>query len=151
MTSTDQATFRTVLWAAGGNNVGIVVPEGVVAGFGRGRRVPVVVTVDGGHTYRTTIASMGGRLLISFNAATRAATGRGAGDEVEVRLVVDDQPRTVDVPADLAEALARDEAAAAAWAGLSPSARKAHVTSIEGAKAAATRGRRLDKVLASLR
>ena len=76
MAETSQ-TFRTTLWAAGGNNVAIVVPEEVVAGFGRGKRVPVVVTIDGGYQYRNTIASMGGQFLLSFNAATRRAEPRG--------------------------------------------------------------------------
>ncbi|MGB8383623.1 MAG: DUF1905 domain-containing protein, partial [Dermatophilaceae bacterium] len=40
-------TFRTILEATGGNNVGIVVPDEVVSAFGRGKRVPVSVTVDG--------------------------------------------------------------------------------------------------------
>lgn len=148
---TTSATFRTTLWAAGGNNVGIVVPEEVVAGFGRGKRVPVVVTVDGDHSYRTTIASMGGRFLVSFNTATRAATGRGAGDEIEVRLDVDDAPRTVEVPEALAAALSRDEAAAAAWAGLSVSRQKVHALAVEGAKTDETRERRVEKVLEALR
>ena len=82
-------SFRTVLEATGGNNVGIVVPEAVVLGFQRGKRVPVIVTIDGGYTYRTTIGVMGGRYLISFNAETRKQTGRGAGDEVEVEVVAD--------------------------------------------------------------
>ena len=50
-------SFRTTLFAAGGNNVGIVVPDEVVAAFGRGKRVPVLVTIDGDHQYRTTITS----------------------------------------------------------------------------------------------
>jgi hypothetical protein len=83
------ATFRTVLEATGGNNVGIVVPEDVVLAFGRGKRVPVVVTIDGDYTYRTTIGVMGGRHLVSFNAETRKRTGRGAGDEIDVELTVD--------------------------------------------------------------
>jgi hypothetical protein len=145
-----EATFRTTLWAAGGNNVGIVVPEDVVLGFGRGKRVPVEVTVDGGHTYRTTIASMGGRYLVSFNAATRAATGRGAGDEVEVRLRVDDAPRTVEVPPALAAALADDPAATVAWGALSPSRQRAHAESVAGARTDETRARRVEKVLAAL-
>jgi Domain of unknown function (DUF1905) len=82
-------SFRTVLEATGGNNVGIVVPEDVVLGFHRGKRVPVIVTIDGGYTYRTTIGVMGGRYLISFNAETRKQTGRGAGDEVEVEVLAD--------------------------------------------------------------
>ena len=81
--------FRTVLEPTGGNNVGIVVPEDVVMSFERGKRVPVVVAVNGDYTYKTTIGVMGGRYLVSFNAETRKQTGRGAGDEVEVELTVD--------------------------------------------------------------
>ena len=147
---TTSSTFRTTLWASGGNNVGIVVPEDVLQGFGRGTRVPVVVTIDGGHTYRTTIASMGGRFLVTFNAATRAATGRGAGDEVEVRLEVDDAPRTVEVPPLLAEAFATHPAAADAWATLSYSRQRAHAESVAGARTSETAARRVEKVLAAL-
>jgi hypothetical protein len=149
--ASDTQTFRTTLFAAGGNNVGIEVPESVVAAFGRGKRVPVVVTIDGGYQYRNTIASMGGRYLISFNAQTRAATGRGAGDEVEVRLDVDDAPRVVDVPESLAAALADDTAAAAVWQALSYSKQRAHAESITSAKTDATRKTRVEKVLAALR
>jgi hypothetical protein len=150
MAETSQ-TFRTTLWAAGGKNVGIVVPAAVVEAFGRGKRVPVVVTIDDGYQYRNTIASMGGQFLISFNAETRAQTGRGAGDEVEVRLDVDDAPRVVDVPAELAVELRRDAAAKAAWDKLSFSHQRAHAESITGAKAEATRARRVAKVLEALR
>ena len=143
--------FRTTLWASGGNNVGIVVPDDVVTAFDRGKRVPVVVTIDGGYQYRSSIVSMGGQFLISFNAETRKATGRGAGDEVEVRLDVDDAPRTVDVPEDLAAELAGDDAARAAWEKLSYSRQRAHAESITGAKAADTRARRVAKVLDALR
>ena len=144
-------TFRTTLWAAGGNNVGIVVPDDVVAAFERGKRVPVVVTIDDGYQYRNTIASMGGQFLISFNSETRAATRRGAGDEVEVRLDVDDAPRVVEVPEDLAAELAADVTAKAVWDALSYSRQRAHAESITGAKAADTRARRVAKVLADLR
>jgi len=150
MTETSQ-TFRTVLAAGGGNNVGIVVPEDVVLAFGRGRRVPVVVTIDGGYQYRNTIASMGGQYLISFNAETRTATGRGAGDEVEVRLDLDDAPRVVEVPDDLGAELAQDDVAKAAWDKLSYSRQRAHAESITGTKVAETRARRVTKVLAALR
>jgi Domain of unknown function (DUF1905)/Bacteriocin-protection, YdeI or OmpD-Associated len=144
-------TFRTTLHAAGGNNVGIVVPDDVVAAFDRGKRLPVVVTIDGGYRYRNSIASMGGRFLLSFNAETRKATGRGAGDEIEVRLDVDDAPRTVEVPDDLAAELAQDEGARGAWEKLSYSKQRGHADSITGAKAADTRARRVAKVLDALR
>ena len=143
-------SFQTTLWSGGGNNVGIVVPEEVVQSFGRGKRVPVVVTIDGGFSYRNTIASMGGRYLISFSSDIRAATGRGAGDEVEVTPEIDDAPRTVDVPSALADALAADPAAAAAWPTLSYSKQKAHALSVDGAKTDDTRVRRVQKVIDAL-
>lgn len=119
--------------------------------FGRGTRVPVVVTIDDGYEYRNTIASMDGKLLISFNAETRRATGRGAGDEVEVRLRVDDAPRVVEVPPDLEVELAGDDVAKTAWDGLSSSKQRAHVESITGAKTPDTRAKRVAKVLEALR
>ncbi|HRE01439.1 MAG TPA: YdeI/OmpD-associated family protein, partial [Ilumatobacteraceae bacterium] len=144
------ATFRTRLWAAGGNNVAIVVPEEVVLGFNRGKRVPVVVTIDGAYSYRNTIASMGGQYLISFNAATRKATGRGAGDEVEVTLEADEQPRVVEVPEPLAAALAEDPQAARAWAALSYSHQRQHAEAITSAKTDETRARRVAKTIEAL-
>jgi bacteriocin resistance YdeI/OmpD-like protein/uncharacterized protein DUF1905 len=143
-------TFTTTLLAGGGNNVGIGVPEDVVLAFARGKRVPVVVTIDGGYTYRNTVAPMGGRFMISFSSETRAATGRGAGDEVEVRLEIDDAPRTVDVPPVLADAFKTAPAAAERWAALSYSKQKAHALSVEGAKTDETRDRRVAKVVAEL-
>lgn len=144
-------TFRTVLEPTGGNNVGIVVPDEVVSAFGRGKRVPVSVTVDGVYTYSTSIASMGGRFLASFNAETRAATGRGAGDEIEVRLEVDESPRAVGIPDVLQAALDSVPGADAAWKSLSYSNQKAYALSVSSAKTEETLQRRLTKVLDSLR
>jgi uncharacterized protein YdeI (YjbR/CyaY-like superfamily) len=110
----------------------------------------VVVTIDRGFTYRNTIASMGGRYLISFSSEVRAATGRRAGDEVEVTLAVDDATRTVDVPSALADALATDPVAAAAWATRSYSKQRAHALSVEQAKTDDTRVRRVQKVIDAL-
>ncbi len=144
-------TFRAVLEPTGGNNVAIVVPDEVVKDFGRGKRVPVRVTVDDDYTYPSTVSAMGGRFLLSFNAETRAATGRAAGDEVDVRLELDDVPRTVTPPEALAAALREDAAAATSWEALSYSKQKEHARSVESAKAEETRERRVAKVMASLR
>lgn len=135
----------------GGKNVAIVVPAEAVTDFGRGKRVPVKVTVDGDYTYASTISSIGGRFLLSFNAETRAATGRLAGDEVEVRLELDDAPRRVAMPATLTAALHDDAAAATAWEALSYSKQKEHAHSVESAKAEETQERRVAKVMESLR
>ena len=143
------ATFSGTLLGMG-NNTGIEVPEDVVLAFGRGKRVPVTVTVNG-YTYRSTIASMGGRFLIPVSSAIRAETGLKADDPIDVTLELDDVPREVDVPAELAEALADDPVAAQAWNALSYSAKRRHTLAIDGAKTAETKARRVVKTLATLR
>lgn len=149
----DQVTvqeFDTVLEAVGGNNVAIVVPDEVVAAFDRGKRPPVIVTVDGGYTFATTVGSMGGRSLVSFNRETREQTGRGAGDTVSVRLELELGERVVEVPDDLASAVAGAPGAQAAWDALAPSKRKAHATSVADAKTPETRERRIAKIVDGL-
>lgn len=133
--------FETTL-SQFGNNTGIEVPPELVEQLGAGKRPPVLVAVNG-HRYPSTIAPMGGRYLIPFSSDKRAATGLSGGDRITVELELDAAPRVVEPTPDLAEALAANPEAAAAWERLAPSHRKAHVTAIEGAKAAETRARRV--------
>lgn len=144
-------TFRTTLWSGDGRNAGIVVPDEVIDAFGAGKRVPVIVTIDGGYTYRSTTAVMGGRNLISFNADTRAKSGKGIGDEIEVTLEHDTALRTVEVPEALQTALSADPLAAAAWEKTAPSQKKAHALSVTEAKTDETRERRIAKIVEKLR
>jgi hypothetical protein len=142
--------LRTTLAATGGSTTGIEVPEDVVLSLGRGRRVPVTVTLNG-YTYRSTVAAYRGAFWVGVSAENRAGAGVAAGDEIVVDLEVDDTPRTVEVPEDLAAALAAaGQPVVAAWSALSYSHQKAHVQAVEGAKAAATRERRVAAVLAAL-
>ncbi|MDQ1085122.1 MULTISPECIES: YdeI/OmpD-associated family protein [Microbacterium] len=131
-----------------GNSTGIEVPPEVVEELGGGKRAAVVVDVNG-YVYRSTIGVMGGRFLIPFSSDKRAATGLAGGDAIVVGLTLDTAPRTVEVPADLAAAL-EEAGARAAFEALSPSARKAHVTGVESAKAADTRARRIAAVVSAL-
>ncbi|TXK16344.1 DUF1905 domain-containing protein [Homoserinibacter sp. GY 40078] len=140
--------FATTLLKMG-NNTGIEVPPEVIEGLGAGKRPPVIVTVNG-FRYESTVGVMGGKSLIPFSSDKRAATGLSGGEAIEVELELDASPRIVEPPTDLAEALAADPAAAAAWERLAPSRRKAHVTSVESAKAAETRARRVAAVVAKL-
>ena len=88
--------------------------------------------------------------MLPLSAEHREAAGVTAGQEVEVDVEVDDAPREVEVPEDLLAALAADEAARAAFEKLSYSNKRRIVLSVEGAKAAETRARRIDKALAEL-
>jgi hypothetical protein len=140
-------TFRTTLLRSG-NNVGIVVPEEVVVGFSAGKRVPVRVTLNG-YTYASTIAVMGGRYLVGVAAVHRAAAGVSGGEEHDVTIEHDAAPRTVDVPPDLDTALA-DAGVRERFDALAFTYRKEHVRSVEDAKTAATRQRRVAKVIEKL-
>ena len=132
-----------------GNNTGIEVPADVVEALGAGKRPPVVVNVNG-FEYRSTVAPMGGRYLLPFSAARRNESGIKGGDAIDVELTLDTAPRTVDVPDDLRAALDASPTAAAGWEKLSDSKRKAQVESVQGAKAAETRARRIAAIVAKL-
>lgn len=142
--------YRTTILQTGASTTGIPVPPDVLAALGHGRQPRVVVTV-GHHTYRSAVATRDGQSMVSLSAENRAAAGVVGGQEVEVDLVVDDAPRTVEVPEDLARALDAHDGARAAFDALAPSRRKAHVVAVESAKAAETRQRRIDKVVAEVR
>jgi len=141
--------FRTTLELHGKTATGIEVPDDVVAALDAGKRPPVRVTVNG-HTWRSTVAVMGGRNLVGVSAENRAAAGVSAGDVLDVELVLDTEKREVEVPADLAAALAAAPDAAAAFAALSYSNKSRHVLSVEGAKTDETRARRIAKAVSDL-
>ena len=118
--------------------------------LGGGKRPPVTITING-HTWKSRIAIMRGRNLIGLSHANREASGVAIGDEVEVDLELDVEPRVVVEPEDLTRALDADPAARAAYDQLSPSRRRQHVLAIEGAKKAETRQRRIEQAIATLR
>lgn len=141
--------FRTTIELGGKTATGFSVPDEVVAALGAGKRPAVRVTV-GQHTYRTTIAPMGGRFLVPLSAENRAAAGVVAGDEVDVRIEFDDNARDVAVPVDLADALALDQQARDFFQTLAYSHRKEWVRWIEDAKKPETRTIRLTATLDAL-
>jgi hypothetical protein len=145
---TMSVSFTTTLELARKTATGIEVPESIVEELGGGKRAAVTVTING-YTYRSTLATMGGRFLLPVAAEHREAAGLTAGDPVDVVLELDTAPRTVDVPDDLAAAL-EGAGVRAAFDALSPSARKAHVTSVEGTSVPETRARRIVKVVTTL-
>ena len=88
---------------------------------------------------------------IPLAAEHRMAAGLQAGDEVEVEMALDMEPRAVTVPGDLAVALAAEAGARETFDKLSYSNQRRHVLAVEEAKTPETRQRRIDKVLAALR
>jgi len=142
--------FRATLLLAGKTATGFEVPEEVVEALGAGKRPAVKVTIAG-HAYRSMVAPRGARYLVGVNAENRAAAGVAAGDEVEIGLALDTEPREVAVPADLAAALEADPEASAFFASLTPSQKGWYVHPIEQAKRPETRERRVAKAIGMLR
>ena len=148
--SSPKARIRTKLLSAGKTATGFEVPAKVVDGLGAGKRPPVRVTING-FTYRSTVAVYGGKFLVGVSAENREGAGVAAGDVLDIDLELDSAPRDVVLPKDLAAALKRDKAAAKAFDALSYSNKRRIVLSVEGAKAADTRERRITKWVADLR
>jgi len=132
------------------NATGLRVPVEAVAALGTQKRPKVKVTVNG-YTYRTTVAVFGGEVfMLPLSAEHRTAAGVQAGDLVDVAIELDQEPRTVDVPGDLAAALAEKPGATAAFETLSYTMRKEYVRQVESAKAPETRLRRIAGIVTKL-
>lgn len=141
--------IRTTIVKGTKNTTGIEVPPEVVEALGAGKRPPVTVTLNG-YTYRSSIASMGGKFMISLSADNREKAGVAGGDELDVDIELDTAPREVEVPQDFAAALDAEPAARATFDKLSYSNKSWHVLQVQGAKTDETRQRRIAKSVATL-
>ncbi len=127
----------------------IVLTDDQVAELGGGGKAfPVRITI-GSLTAEARLARMGGENLIGLSRERRTALGVDTGDTVDVVIAVDVAERTVEVPPDLAEALAaagvRD-----AFDRLAYSHRKEHARSVAEARKPETRARRVTAVVDAL-
>jgi Bacteriocin-protection, YdeI or OmpD-Associated/Domain of unknown function (DUF1905) len=128
-----------------------VLDDEQVAAVGEGaKRFPVIASVNG-YTWRTSVARMGGEFLVGLNKEVRTGAGVQAGDTVSLELKLDTEPRTVEVPPALAEALDADPQAKATFEGLAFTHRKEFARWIEEAKREETRARRVTQALDMIR
>ena len=72
------ARFHTTILQAGKTATGIRIPPEVIEGLGSGKRPAVRVTING-HTYRSTVAPLGGVFMLPVSAEHRASAGVAAG------------------------------------------------------------------------
>jgi len=142
--------FQTTLLQSGKTAVGIQVPTEVVDALGAGKRPPVRVTING-YTYRNTIAVMGGVFMVGVSAENRELAHVAGGDEVDVDIELDTQPRELTLPPDFSAALDGQPDARRLFDTLSYSRQQALVLPIIQAKTPETRKRRVDKALLALR
>lgn len=129
---------------------GLEVPPDVVEALGGGKRPRVTITVNG-HSWTSRVVIMRGRHLLGLSNANRKAAGVATGDEVDVDLELDTDPRVIVEPPDFARALDADPVARAAYDRLADSHKREHLRAVESAKKLDTRARRIEKALAMLR
>jgi hypothetical protein len=142
-------TFRAKLGGDKGEVPSIEIPFDVKATYGSAR--PRVAVTVNGVTLRTTVAVYGGTSFIGIRREVREQMGVEIGQTITLTIEPDTAPRTVDVPADLKRALAKNAAAKKKYESLSYSHRREHAHFVADAKKPETRERRIARVLDMLK
>ena len=128
----------------------IELSDAQVEELGGGRRAAVTVTIAG-RTARLRLGVMGGKNLVGMSKAARAELGVEIGDEVDATIELDTSAREVDVPDELAAALAAEPQVQAAFDALAPSRRKELARAVADAKRPETREKRIAATVDQLR
>ncbi|MFC6221776.1 YdeI/OmpD-associated family protein [Hymenobacter artigasi] len=146
-------TFRAVLEPGGPSFMPtqtIVVPAEVLAALG-GKAAKRVIVIIRGQALRLGLLPLegGGRYLM-LNKDVCAAVGIRLGDELEISIEPDPNPDHVDLPDELAEALAAWPEAETAFSKYSGAHRRAMARLVAEAKQPETRIRRALKLTENL-
>ncbi len=142
--------FRAKVLLAGKTATGVEVPVKVIEGLGSTKRPLVRVTING-YTYRSAIAPMSGTFMLGISDEVRKAAHVAAGDTVDVNVELDTEKRDVEVPPELAKALAKDPKVKKYFESLSYSGKIRLTAPIANGKTAETRARNLDKAMRELK
>jgi hypothetical protein len=111
-------------------------------------RAAVRVTIND-HTYRSTIARMGGQVWVPLGRSNREAAKVEGGQTVRVTLQLDEAPRVVTPPADFVKAL-KAGGAYARWKDLSFTHQREYAEAVTDAKKTETRRRRINHAVAAI-
>ena len=128
-----------------------LVPPEFVEALGGLKQKRAFGWLNGNEFMTATFPYKGTGLYVGVPKAARIAAGVDYGDEVELEILLDEAPRTVDVPAELAAAFKVEPDLAAAFEKLSFSRKRELADPISAAKKPETRAARLEKALARLR
>lgn len=142
--------FLAKVLLSGRTATGVEVPAKVVDGLGSTKRPLVSVTING-YTYRSAIAPMGGVYMLGISEEVRNNAKVKAGDTVEIDVALDTKLRDVEVPPELAKALAKDAKAKRYFESLSYSGKYRLAAPIANGKTAETRERNLAKAIKELK
>ena len=145
----EKHTFRAAIENPGDGGAFVRIPFDVEQAFGK-KRVKVKATIDG-EPYRGPLVRMGEPChILGVLKEIREKIGKTFGDEVEVTLEEDTEPRVVEVPPDLQQALDRDPVAKAAFQKMPYAHQREYVRVILEAKREETRRSRIAKAIEML-
>jgi hypothetical protein len=143
--------FDAVIIKVEGGGAYVEFPYDVEKEFGTKGRVPVRATFDG-IGYRGLLVRMGAPChIIGIRSEVQRRIGKGPGDTVRVTIEKDDEPRTVEVPPDLEEALDGDPEAKEIFERMSYSHKREYVEAILEAKRPQTRAKRIERTIEMLK
>ena len=146
----DEHRFRSVIEAARGGGAVAPIPRDVTAALGGLKQMRVTGTLNGTPFRSSTMPYRGG-FYVGLHKAVREEAGAGIGEEVELTLVRDDSPRTLELAPELEAALAAEPDLRARFDSLSFSRRRELAEPVAEAKKPETRAARLEQALARLR
>ena len=143
-------TFTAVIQNPGGGGAFVEVPFDVEAAFGSKR--PKIKAMIEGVPYRGSLTRMGTDChILGIRKDIREQIGKTFGDEVTITIEPDADPRVVEVPAELQQALKTEKQAQASFEKLSYTHQREYVNWINEAKRAETRQNRIAKTVEMLR
>jgi len=143
-------TFRAVIENAGGGGAFVRIPFEVEQVFGK-KRVPVKAVIEG-ELYRGTLVRMGEpHHILVILKEIRQKIGKDFGEEIEVLLEQDNQPRVVEIPTDFQQALEQAPMAKAAFVKMAYTHQREYVRAILDAKRESTRKDRIAKTIEVLK
>jgi len=139
--------FEAVVEAGRGGGALVRLPDDAADHFGTRGRFPVRATFNG-VAYRGSTMPMGdGTFCLGVTKAVQAETGVRPGGRVSVVVERDEEERTVALPVELADALARHPEAAARFERMPFTHRREYAEWIASAKRPETRQRRVERAL----
>ena len=143
----EEFTFDSELQAHGRGGCFCLVPAAITAALGTRAQLRVRGTLNG-CAFNSSMAPMGsGQHALLVHKATRETLGLLPGDVVHIAFARDTTERVVDIPHDLAAALAGTPAAEATFAALAYTHRKEYAAWVAEAKRPETRARRVAKAV----
>jgi hypothetical protein len=147
---TKKHTFTATIIDAGGGGAFVEVPFDVEKAFGE--KKPKVKAMIEGVSYRGTLVRMGTEChLLLILKSIREQIGKTFGDEIQVSVESDTEPRVVEVPSDFAKALKKEKSAQAYFKSLSYTHQREYVNHIMEAKREETRTKRIDRTIEILK